>query len=115
MFLMRSYVGLLQNVNRKGVAAYEVSTRTRGIGIRIALGATPLQVVTLVLKRTLILAGPGILFGFAPVFPGARGTNISHCAASRLWDRAVPNSQWMIGKEMAIGVCKLLGTSKVGY
>jgi hypothetical protein len=43
--------------------SYAVSRRTREIGIRMALGARPAQVLSAVLKRTLILCAAGISIG----------------------------------------------------
>jgi ABC-type antimicrobial peptide transport system permease subunit len=43
--------------------AYAVSRRAREIGIRMALGAKPKQVLMTVLKRTLILCAVGLAAG----------------------------------------------------
>ncbi|MGI9073308.1 MAG: ADOP family duplicated permease [Bryobacteraceae bacterium] len=43
--------------------AYAVSRRTREIGIRMALGAQPVQVLSSVLRRTLVLCAAGISIG----------------------------------------------------
>lgn len=46
------------------VKAYVVARRTREIGIRIALGSTPGNVLWLVLKEGLVLTAAGLLVGF---------------------------------------------------
>ncbi len=46
-----------------GLVAYNVSRRTREIGIRIALGAASLDVLRLVMGKGLVLVGMGTLIG----------------------------------------------------
>ena len=51
-----------------GVLSYTLSQRTREIGIRMALGATALAVVRLVMRQSARLAGIGALIGLAVSF-----------------------------------------------
>jgi ABC-type antimicrobial peptide transport system permease subunit len=46
-----------------GVMAYAVTQRTREIGIRMALGATSSNVMTLVVRQALILVFIGLILG----------------------------------------------------
>jgi putative ABC transport system permease protein len=48
-----------------GVTAYAVSRRRKEIGIRMALGAAPARIVSLVLSRVTTLVGGGIVCGVA--------------------------------------------------
>jgi ABC-type antimicrobial peptide transport system permease subunit len=54
---------LLAALGLYGVTAYSAARRRAEIGIRMALGATPLHVVSLVLTRALLLTAVGIVAG----------------------------------------------------
>ncbi len=67
-FLLASFSGLalvLAAVGLYSVTAHSVAQRTREIGVRIAIGARPAEVMFQVLGQTLKLVGMGILFGVA--------------------------------------------------
>ncbi|MBV8842857.1 MAG: ABC transporter permease [Bryobacterales bacterium] len=55
-----------------GVIAYAVSQRRREIGIRLALGAQPVQVRRMFLRHGITLAGIGLAAGIASALPLAR-------------------------------------------
>ena len=54
---------LLSALGLYGTQSFEVSQRTREIGVRMALGATSGSILGLVLKRTLVVALSGIVAG----------------------------------------------------
>jgi putative ABC transport system permease protein len=56
---------LLAAVGIYGVLSCSVAQRTREIGIRAALGATRSQLIKMVLRDSLLLAGGGIVIGLA--------------------------------------------------
>ena len=55
-----------------GVISYSVSQRTSEIGIRMALGASPLKVVQMVTRESLLLTIPGLLAGIAAALAAFR-------------------------------------------
>jgi predicted permease len=54
---------LLASIGLYGVIAYSVARRTKEIGIRLALGARPASVVTLVMRQGLVVALAGLVIG----------------------------------------------------
>jgi putative ABC transport system permease protein len=63
---------LLGAVGIYGIMAHLVVQRTREIGIRIALGAVPREILRLVLSQGAVLAGVGIVLGVAGAFAATR-------------------------------------------
>jgi putative ABC transport system permease protein len=79
-----------------GLLSYSVGQRTHEIGIRLALGARPSQVVAMVLRRGLLLAGIGVILGIAGAFATRKLISsmmfqvgisdlASHAAAALIW------------------------------
>jgi ABC-type antimicrobial peptide transport system permease subunit len=50
------------------VISYAVSQRRRELGVRAALGATPIDLLTLVMRQGLMLAAIGVLAGLVGTF-----------------------------------------------
>jgi putative ABC transport system permease protein len=59
---------LLSAVGIFGVMNYSVALRTRELGLRLAVGAQPRQVLLLVLKQGLVLTIVGVVLGLAAAF-----------------------------------------------
>ena len=79
---------LLACVGIYGVMAYGVTRRTSEIGVRMALGAVPRDVVRMVLRETLLLAASGIAIGLPAAWwlsrqPAARAARIDPTTALR--------------------------------
>ena len=55
-----------------GVLLYSVSRRTREIGLRVALGATPADVLRIIFRNSLALVGCGIAIGLSLAFLAMR-------------------------------------------
>jgi predicted permease len=54
---------LLAAIGLYGVMAYSVAQRTNEIGIRVALGAEPLDVLRMIVRESMVLALPGLVVG----------------------------------------------------
>jgi len=68
LWLLGAFAGialLLSAVGIYGMLAYDVTQRTKEIGIRGAIGATREQIVALILKQGLVKAGLGLVLGLA--------------------------------------------------
>ena len=66
LFLMMVFAGvafLLAIIGLSGVISYNVAQRTREIGIRLAIGARPVQVLWMIEKQALLLVCAGIAGG----------------------------------------------------
>lgn len=66
LFLMGIFAGvafLLAIIGLSGVLSYSVAQRTREIGIRLAIGAQPGEVLWMILRQALLLVSAGILGG----------------------------------------------------
>jgi predicted permease len=83
----------LAAVGLYGVIAYAVARRTREIGIRMALGAAPGGVVTMVMRQGLTIAAIGVVAGAALAYVAARGVASALYGVSALdplaWGAAV--------------------------
>jgi putative ABC transport system permease protein len=73
MLSVAGFVGLLlATIGIYGVVAYSVAQRTHEVGIRMALGADPLNILRLILRQGMVPALIGVGIGLAGSFALAR-------------------------------------------
>lgn len=70
--LFGGLAALLATVGLYGVVAYTAARRTREVGIRVSIGATPLDVIRLVVGQGAVLVGVGAAIGLALAFVATR-------------------------------------------
>jgi ABC-type antimicrobial peptide transport system permease subunit len=63
---------ILASVGLYGITAYSVARRTNEIGVRMALGANRGNVVTMVMRRALVLVAIGLAIGIPVALVGGR-------------------------------------------
>jgi len=63
---------VLASIETYGVIAYSVTQRTREIGVRMALGAQPTQVLGMILRQGARLSVLGVLIGVAGALAATR-------------------------------------------
>jgi putative ABC transport system permease protein len=68
LVLFAGLATLLSAVGIFGVMNYSVALRTREIGLRLAIGAQPRQVLLLILRQGLLLTAIGVVIGLAAAF-----------------------------------------------
>jgi putative ABC transport system permease protein len=63
---------VLAAIGLYGVVAYSVTQRTHEIGVRVALGARPRDVVTMVMRQGVVMMAAGTAIGVAAALAAAR-------------------------------------------
>ena len=63
---------VLASVGTYGVMSYVVGQRTNEIGIRMALGARPMEILAMVAREMFSVVGTGIVLGFVGALIGAK-------------------------------------------
>jgi ABC-type antimicrobial peptide transport system permease subunit len=70
--LFGGLAALLATMGLYGVVAYTAARRTREVGIRVSIGAGPVDVVRLMMAQGAVLVGIGVAIGLALAFVATR-------------------------------------------
>ena len=95
---------LLSSMGLYGVISYSVASRTREIGIRMALGALPKRVLGQILRESLALVALGLTAGIPAALACGR------VVSSQLYGVEAHNPMLMIGTAMVL-VATALGAA----
>src|SRR5207247_3822499 len=93
---------LLAVIGLYGVMAYTVARRTREIGVRMALGAVPGDVVWLVMREVAALVGTGITLGLVAAW------GLSRAVSSQLYGVAATDPLTIAGAAGALAAVALV-------
>jgi ABC-type antimicrobial peptide transport system permease subunit len=63
LILFGGFALVLASIGLHGVTAYSVARRTSEIGVRVAVGSRPAQILASVLRQVLVLALVGVVVG----------------------------------------------------
>jgi ABC-type antimicrobial peptide transport system permease subunit len=101
---------ILASVGLAGVTAYSVAQRRREIGIRVALGAQPGDVLGLVMKEGVILIAIGTVFGLSGAWAGIRLLSAFMSTVARTAGTSTSDPLLLVGAPLllaalALGAC----------
>ena len=94
---------LLAVIGLFGAISYSVSERRKELGIRVALGARPVQLLQMILKHTLVVAGTGVGIGVAMGVGATMLLRSQFYGISTVeWSVLIPVSAAMLGVSAAV-------------
>jgi len=95
---------LLALIGIYGITAYTVTQRTRELGLRIAIGARPAEVVGMLLRENLLLVIGGLVLGMAGAALATRALRTMLFGVSTL------DAVTFVGAALLLGVVAMLAT-----
>ncbi|HEX9348489.1 MAG TPA: FtsX-like permease family protein, partial [Gemmatimonadales bacterium] len=95
---------LLALIGIYGITAYTVTQRTRELGLRIAIGARPAEVVGMLLRENLLLVIGGLVLGMAGAALATRALRTMLFGVSTL------DAVTFIGAALVLGGVAMLAT-----
>jgi ABC-type antimicrobial peptide transport system permease subunit len=98
---------ILASVGLAGVTAHSVNRRRREIGIRMALGARPANVLALVMKEGVALIATGSVIGFAFAWAGMRSLSAFTESVSRIAGTERNDPALLIGAPLLLAALAL--------
>ncbi len=107
MILLTGFAGLalvLALVGIYGITAYAVTQRNREMGLRMAIGARPAEVVSLLLKENLWLVLVGLVVGIAGALAGTR------VLKSLVFEVSTMDLATFLGAAIALGAVAMAAT-----
>jgi predicted permease len=99
---------ILASVGLAGLTAYSVARRSRELGIRMALGARPGQVMTLVTRESAVLVAVGTVLGLAIAFFGTRLLSAMNATVGRVTGTNTTDPVVFLGAVVALAVVTVL-------
>ena len=100
---------VLAAVGLAGLTAYSVARRTRELGIRMALGARPGQVMALVTRESIVLVVIGTLLGMVIALAGTRLLSAMNATVGRVTGTNTADPFVLIGAPAVLALVSVPG------
>ena len=100
---------LLAGIGLYGILAFAVAARTRELGVRIALGASRVTVIGLVVRKGMALTAAGLALGAAGAVAAGRALQ------SLLFDTTALDAQTFVAVPLVLGGVALVASYLPAY